>query len=377
MQERACHTVLLVMPGVTQHPDQARCGWMPACAGMTAEGDTDLDTPLLVGDAVPRKRKILDLGLGEGTVPVRVVATCIVIWLGFVLPAAAWGPVAHAVIGELVERYLLINDPGLQALLSRFREASQSRRVKAALLHVELPLPGEALRFFANWPDVQKRQPGMLPYDGLRHFVNLPHTARYNRAQHCPDGICSIETLLQQRAILANHQASLGQRAVALAWVIHLIGDIHQPLHAGKAEDRGGNLTCIVWKGQPSRLVSIDGKEQCSGANLHALWDSLILEEVTGFTHPNAAPALARQFQPLLQSIAATEPPLTARTEAAWRAVVERWHTEAQALILQAAIYPHGNTVERSYIDKHYGTIRQQVLHAAVRLAAMLRLTLQ
>lgn len=307
----------------------------------------------------------------------RVAMLCSIVWLHTIQPAAAWGPVAHAVIGELAEHSLLKNDAGLQALLSRFREPSQARRVKQALLDVELPPPGEALRFFANWPDVQKRQPGMLPADGLRHFVNLPHTARYSRAQHCPDGVCSVETLLEQRAILANRQAPLGQRAVALAWVAHLVGDIHQPLHAGKAEDRGGNLTCIVWKGQPSQLVNIDGKEQCSGANLHAIWDTLIIEEVTSFTHPSAAPALVRQLQPLLQSVVTAEPPLTARTEAAWRAAVERWHSEAQEIILQAEIYPRHNTIERSYIDRHYGTIRQQMVRAAVRLATMLRLTLQ
>ena len=174
---------------------------------------------------------------------------------------------------------------------------------------------------FANWPDTQRGAPGMLPLDGQRHYVNLPHHAVYNRAQYCPEGVCSLETLLHQRRILADRHAPVPQRAVALAWVTHLVGDMHQPLHAGKAEDRGGNLTCTAWMGQPSQLTDSNGQKSCSGVNLHAVWDSKILEEVTGVTHADDTTALARVLAPLLPPVQASEPPLSARNEAEWRAV--------------------------------------------------------
>jgi hypothetical protein len=305
-----------------------------------------------------------------------VTLSCLVSWFASVSPAVAWGPVAHAVIGQLVEDYLLAHDAGLHTLLVGFRDPAQRRQVREALLGMKPPAPGQALGFFANWPDWQKRQPGMLPYDDLRHFVNLPHRALYKRTRDCPQGRCSIETLLQQRAVLADRRIPLSQRAVALAWVAHLVGDIHQPLHAGKAADRGGNLTCVVWHGQPSRLVSIAGEPRCSGANLHAVWDSKIIAEVTGFTTAADAPALARQLRPFLALVKAAEPSLTAHTETAWRTVVERWHTEAQALILLDDIYPPGHRIGRTYIRRHYRTIRLQVLRAAVRLAALFQVTL-
>jgi hypothetical protein len=285
--------------------------------------------------------------------------------------------VAHAVIGQLVEDDLLEHHADLKALLGSVHAPAQRQKMTAALLGMEPPAPGRALRFFANWPDWQKRQPGMLPHDDRRHYVNLPHTARYNRAQHCPDGVCSLETLLEQRAILADRRAALSRRAVALAWVAHLVGDIHQPLHAGKGEDRGGNLTCVTWMGQPSRLVPDEGRLRCSGANLHAVWDGDIIEAVTGFMHPDQAPAFARQLRPLLPSLRATEPPLTAHTEPQWRAVVERWHAETQALILQDEIYPPDGNVDEAYRQRHYPTMRRQLLRAAVRLAAMLHQSLQ
>ena len=292
------------------------------------------------------------------------------------LPAHAWGPLGHALIGQLAEAHLLQDDRALKRLLTHFRQPSQRPQVRRALLNTKPPPPGKALRILANWPDVHKRDPGMLPYDARRHYVNLPHDAVYSRARHCPDDLCSIETLLHQRAILGNRRARLTQRAVALAWVTHLVGDIHQPLHAGKAADRGGTQVCITWKGRPSKRRTTNGFVQCSGTNLHAVWDSAILTEMTGKSHPNAAPQLARHFLPALRRVRAAEPPLNARTNAEWRTLIERWHTETQALILRHDIYPRSHTLGHDYARQYYPIVRQQLLRAAVRLAALLRQTL-
>lgn len=314
---------------------------------------------------------------GTTDVYVHTILSCLFIWISTTSLAVAWGPVAHAVIGQLAEDDLRAYDVGLKTLLVSLRDLAQRQKVTMALLGVEPPAPGQALGVFANWPDVQKRQSGMLPHDDRRHYVNLPQEAHYNRRQHCPDGVCSLETLLEQRAILADRRAALPRRAVALAWVAHLVGDMHQPLHAGNGADRGGNLTCVTWMGQPSSLVSNDGHPQCSGANLHAVWDSDMIEAVTHFTHAGEASAFARQLRPFLPSIRAAEPPLTARTGAQWRAVVERWHTETHALILQDKIYPHDGIIDEAYYQRHYPTVRRQLLRAAVRLAALLHQSLQ
>ena len=301
------------------------------------------------------------------------ILSCLVLWLSHPTPVLGWGGVAHAVIGQLAEDELLNHNTAWRTLLTRFRDPRQSQHVHEALLGMDLPNSGNALRALTNWPDWYKRQPGMLPSDEQRHYINLPFTARYNRVQHCPDGICSLETLLAQRAILADSRAPLPQRAVALAWVAHLVGDLHQPLHAGQLEDRGGNLTCAVWMGEPSQRISSNGKVTCSGANLHAVWDSKLLEAATGFVHPDDAPVLAQQLRPLLRRVQDAEPPLTARTSAEWRIVVERWHNEVQALITREHMYPSDSAVGPAYRQRHYPTVRLQVLRAAVRLAAMLR----
>jgi hypothetical protein len=125
--------------------------------------------------------------------------------------------------------------------------------------------------------------------------------------------------------------------------------------------------------GEPSRRLISDGKVTCSGANLHAVWDSKLLEAATGFVHPDDALVLAQQLRPLLRQVQAAEPPLTVQTSAEWRAIVERWHSEAQALITREPVYPSDGAVGPAYLQRHYPIVRLQMLRAAARLAAMLR----
>jgi hypothetical protein len=151
---------------------------------------------------------------------------------------------------------------------------------------------------------------------------------------------------------------------------------MHQPLHAGQLEDRGGKLTGVAWMGEPSERTVDDERVACSGVNLHAVWDTKLLETATGFTRDDDAPALARQLRGLFTRVQAAEAPLTARTAAEWRTVVERWHTETQALITQERIYPPDGTVGTTYLQRYYPIVRLQILRAAVRLAAMLQQSL-
>lgn len=291
--------------------------------------------------------------------------------------ALAWGPAAHAVIGQLAEDLLLQDTPAWRLLLQQWRHPTQAPHVTEALYGLELPEPGGVLRLLANWPDWHKRKPGMLDADEQRHYLNVPFTARYSRRQYCPDGRCSVETLLTQRALFADQRAPLAQRAVALAWIAHLVGDMHQPLHAGRAEDRGGNLTCVTWLGEPSRLVTLDNWTSCTHVNLHVVWDSKLIEAVTGFTHQEDAKAFAQLLRPGLPRIRPGEPRLTARTPTAWRTLIEQWHHETQTLIVRNAIYPVDGAINQAYLQQHYPTVRTQLLRAAVRLAALLRQSLQ
>ena len=131
--------------------------------------------------------------------------------------AYAWGPQGHQVIALLAE----------QQLTPKAKEQVQK------LLALE---PGETLASISTWADEHRN-----PTTAAWHYVNFPkNTCTYGVQRDCPDGDCVVEAINRQLAILAS-KAPDEKRLNALKYVVHLVADIHQPLHAGYGEDRGGN----------------------------------------------------------------------------------------------------------------------------------------
>ncbi len=131
------------------------------------------------------------------------------------LVAHAWGPQGHEVVATLA-----------QARLTTRAQAEIDK-----LLALE---SGATLASISNWADEQRS-----PLTAAWHYVNFPkNTCTYDPARDCPDGSCVVGAINRQLAILGS-AAPPEERLMALKYVVHLVGDIHQPLHAGHAEDRG------------------------------------------------------------------------------------------------------------------------------------------
>ena len=160
-------------------------------------------------------------------------------------PAAmAWGADGHRLIAELAEAQL---SPAARGQVDR-------------LLSLE---PGATMASVSTWAD-EKRSPATARL----HFVNLPEgECTYQRQRDCPDGRCVVEAIRVKLDILKS-QAPDAERLAALKWVIHLVGDVHQPLHAGLANDKGGNLFQVRAFGR--------------GSNLHAVWDGELIRRRGG-----------------------------------------------------------------------------------------------
>lgn len=157
-------------------------------------------------------------------------------------PAAAWGPIGHRVSAELAERNI-------------------SGRTRA---QVEEILGRESLVEAATRPDEERSNPEPFwqetasPY----HYVTLPAGQKADQLAHPPEGDAA-SALERFTAVLRNPAASRQDKALALRFVVHIVPDLHMPLHAGKPGDRGGNDVKVTWFGQPQ--------------NLHWVWDEGIL----------------------------------------------------------------------------------------------------
>ena len=157
-------------------------------------------------------------------------------------PAHAWGKNGHRIVAALA-------DPQLSGL---------------ARAHVEQILgPGESLDEAAYWPDEMKSAPTPFWQKTASpwHYVTL-NGVLYD---HAPPEGDALEALGRFSATLRDPKATLEEKQLALRFIVHLVGDLHQPLHVGKCCDRGGNEVKVKWFGRD--------------LNLHSVWDSALLDD--------------------------------------------------------------------------------------------------
>lgn len=245
--------------------------------------------------------------------------------------ALAWGPEGHEVVALIAQQHLT-------------PEASKSTD---ALLALE-PEAGATLASVASWAD-RIRDKNTAAW----HYVNLPRDSdcQYLAARDCPGGDCVVGALEAQVKRLAS-SAPPAERLEALKWIVHLVGDLHQPLHVAFADDRGGN----TWQ------LQAFGK----GTNLHALWDSGLLREI----EPNAVVLAARlgaaDLAARLPTLSST--PLLGFAPAAWA-------QQSCRIVSRADFYPL-HQLPAAYAQTFGPVAQHQLRDAGLRLAATLNAAL-
>ena len=156
----------------------------------------------------------------------------------------AWGLLGHRVVGEIAQSYL---------------NKRAGREVKKILGH-------ESLAMASNWADFIKSEPS-YNYLGNWHYINLPAGLASEQLQSnllrdtATNAYTKIRFLSSE---LKNKGLDQDKKVMYLRLLIHLVGDLHQPMHTGRFEDLGGNRVQLTWFGQPT--------------NLHRLWDSDLIE---------------------------------------------------------------------------------------------------
>jgi hypothetical protein len=176
-------------------------------------------------------------------------------WLGLIVvaawprPAAAWWDDGHRIVGEIASRHL-----------------SEQARAQVEALLADLP-EYASMATAATWADQQAKLDKTFDFAFTSHFVNVDRrlTPRELYALCLQKAGCVATGITYYADVLRSQRASKQQRAEALRFLIHFVGDAHQPLHAGHGPDRGGNDIDDL------RLLEFTpGKERI---NLHAVWD--------------------------------------------------------------------------------------------------------
>lgn len=231
-----------------------------------------------------------------------------------------WGKTGHRVVGEIAEKYL-------------------DRKAKRAVSEL---LDGHTLAFVGPFGDDIKSD---RKYDSFKpwHYVNFPFGDRYESYSKSEDGdiIRGINTCVD---VLKNKNSSKEDKTFYLKMLVHFLGDLHQPLHIGILDDKGGNDFQVRWFG--------------SGTNLHTVWDSQMLDSY-GMSYTEVAvnaDVLSKQ-----------------EVEAIKSGTVLDWMYESRALCED--IYENstiGENLGYNYMYKYMDTVRFQLQKGGIRLASLL-----
>ncbi len=244
--------------------------------------------------------------------------------------AWAWGPLGHRLAGKLAEKHL-------------------TPQAKAAV--AELLEPGETLAEASTWADEHRRD---VKGSGPWHYVDVPldqdhYADRF--AGNVPEKGDIVPKIREFRAILKDRRRPLAERRFALRFLVHLVEDLHMPLHVGENHDRGGNDTQIQFFDQ--------------GTNLHRLWDSdMILRAGTD------------EGKWLDVLVAMDTPEARARTMSGR---VEDWATESLRAARKAYSNPatgrmirKGTKLGERYQQANLPVARRRLYQSGIRLAMVL-----
>lgn len=239
-------------------------------------------------------------------------------------PAAAWGPTGHRVVGRIAERHL----------------TPEAARAVAALIGpqtlAQVSTWADDIRSDPKWNDDRgSHKPAPWHFISIDDNETLATTARDSKGD-------VLEAMQRFEKILRDPQADSQAKAEALRFLVHFVGDVHQPLHVGRRGDRGGNSVIVLWFDESS--------------NLHSVWDSgmidatkLSFSELAGFIdHPT--PQEVTDWQ---------------------RASYADWVQES--FDLRRRVYDTGNcNLGYEYAYRQMPTVERRLVQAGVRLAGLL-----
>ncbi len=232
--------------------------------------------------------------------------------------AFGWGATGHRVTGYIADKHL----------------------TKKARLAMQRILGQQSLAMASNWMD-DIRSDSLYDYTADWHWVTIQNGETYDQSKKNPKGdiIQTIERILVE---LKSKKLSAKEEAERLKILIHLIGDIHQPLHVGGGNDRGGNGVKVTWFRADS--------------NLHRVWDSDMIDDTR------------LSFTELAESL---NKPDAVQVKKWQRTSVRDWANESMRYREQ--VYDTGNgKLGYQYSYKYFSIVRERLVQAGVRLAGVL-----
>ncbi len=271
------------------------------------------------------------------------------------LSVYGWGRDGHQLVGDIA---------------SHFLSPAASAKV-AELLTDDLDASGQpsgrtTLGEVASWPDEIRSTAAGKGKSGW-HFDDVPVCGNVPRSQWCADGNCASDQIVRFYGVLVDKTSTAREKNEALKWIVHLVGDIHQPLHSADDDDRGGNTVVVTFGGKRT--------------NLHSIWDAQIVQRLVR-EKSLTGDVMAR-------SISTPQQKAWVQGDSAAGTSINRWATESNLLARNVAYgklpggFACGSALTKTLAiqDDYYNSaavvVEEQLEKAGYRLAGILNAAFQ
>ena len=232
--------------------------------------------------------------------------------------AFSWGKTGHRTTGEVAEHFL----------------------TEKTKIEIQKILQDPSLAIASTWSDEMRSNPDFRQYNPW-HYANMPLSITYVNSKKSSKGDI-VQAIKLSKSKLKDNNVSLDEKAFYLRYLVHLIGDIHQPLHVGRGNDRGGNDIKVKWFGDDS--------------NLHRVWDTNMIE--------NYQMSYTELTAHLLRTFSKKDVKILSEDE---------WVNESQNKV--KLIYSgvnNGDYLGYDYIYDNFDIVKKQLFVAGYRLAGTL-----
>lgn len=237
------------------------------------------------------------------------------------LSCYGWGQKGHDVVAYVAENHL----------------------TPATTQAVDSILNGRSMVYWSNWLDNASHN-DEYAYTKTWHYKNIDEGVKYLNAPVNPDGDI-VTALREQIKILSSEDTSLDKKNLAIKILVHLMGDLHQPMHMGHASDRGGNKINVRYFGRSS--------------NLHSIWDTALLESAHKWSYT--------EWQQQIDGLRAEDEALLVSGN------IDDWGSKCYDVAKVVYNYfPEGKNVSYDEVADWAPVIEDQLLMGGLRLAHVL-----
>ena len=277
--------------------------------------------------------------------PIRFLAALLAL-ITLSTPAAAWWEYGHETVGRIA----------FEAAKPQTRSAIRKLMAQGRLLGTP-ECSVATIELVSYWPDCVKPLAERFSYASPWHYQNVDICKPFDLKAPCKDGNCVSQQIERQARLLADRAVPTRERLMALAFLVHFVGDLHNPMHAGDRGDRGGNDV-------KANYGLVGGR-----TNLHSIWDGYLAERAIS-TPPSGAQALLASIPP------SKRPALAAGTVEDWSR--EQWESARKFAYASLIGDPCGEkpearpTLDEADVRALIPEVRRGVLAGGLRLARLL-----